>query len=186
MATSPSLQPTTIREYLKFKSPEGFRDELVYGKIIVSPEPKPLHFDIADNIYRLLISAMAKKYKVAQRVNLRFPAATSMPSPDVFVTSRNIWNAARAAGEYPDGKATLLAVEVLSPGNRKKAIKLKVDLYQQNNIEAWVVDPKLQQITVHSDQELPTLKLPTDKTIALPKSLGTKSISLTKIFDLSS
>jgi hypothetical protein len=35
----------------------GFRDELVYGRIIVSAERKPLHFVIADNIYKLLEAA---------------------------------------------------------------------------------------------------------------------------------
>ena len=79
MATAIASQPVTIREYLKFKSPEGFRDELIYGKIIVSPEPKILHFQIADNLYKLLGKSVSRKFRVAQRVNLRLPALNSMP-----------------------------------------------------------------------------------------------------------
>ena len=74
---------------MKFRSPEGFRDELIFGKIIVSPEPKILHFQIADNLYRLLDKTVGKKFRVAQRVNLRLPALNSMPSPDVFVIERD-------------------------------------------------------------------------------------------------
>jgi hypothetical protein len=108
MASPLTSHPVTIKEYLKFKAPAGFRDELVYGRIIVSREPKPLHFDIADNIYKRLSSAVGKQFKVAQRVNLRFPALASMPTPDVFVTSHETWKKARDASGYPDGTATIL------------------------------------------------------------------------------
>ncbi len=54
MASALSAPPITIEQYLTFESPEGYRDELINGKIIVSPEAKPLHFDIAENLYELL------------------------------------------------------------------------------------------------------------------------------------
>ena len=80
--------------------PKGYRDELIYGRIIVSPEPKALHYDVADNLYRLLTAAAGKKYRVAQRMNLRFPEEKSMPSPDVFVVELNEWKRARAENVY--------------------------------------------------------------------------------------
>jgi Uma2 family endonuclease len=184
MASALSSHPVTIKEYLKFKAPAGYRDELVYGRIIVSPEPKPLHFDIADNIYKLLCSAVGKQFKVAQRVNLRFPALASMPSPDVFVTSQEAWKKARASSGYPDGTATILAVEVLSPGNRKKAVESKVELYSEHGIEAWVVNPKTQEIKIVRDKEIRLLNLSTNKTLTLPSGLGGKAVPLSRVFDL--
>jgi hypothetical protein len=103
MATTLASQPITISEYLKFKSPVGYRDELVYDRITLPPEPKPLHYDIADNIYKFLTSSVGKKFKVAQRVNLRFSAATSMPSPDVFIISQEACIDARSLDGYPRG-----------------------------------------------------------------------------------
>jgi hypothetical protein len=56
-ASALPVPPITIEQYLTFESPEGFRDELINGRIVMSPEPKMLHFDVADNLYKLLTKA---------------------------------------------------------------------------------------------------------------------------------
>jgi Uma2 family endonuclease len=112
MASALSAPPITIEQYLAFESPDGYRDELINGRIIVSPEPKALHFDVAENVIDLLKSACSKKpHKVAQRMNLRFPDVDSMPGPDVFVIDRAEWQRVRTEEIYPDGSKVLLAVE---------------------------------------------------------------------------
>ena len=113
--------PITIEQYLGFQSPDGYRDELIYGKIIVSPGPKPDHVDVAENIHELLKQTLGKKYRVAQRINLRFPAEHSMPSPDIFVSEREAWKQALLHKTYPDGSSVRLVVEMLSPSNTKEA-----------------------------------------------------------------
>jgi len=123
MASALSVPPSTVEQYLTFESPEGVRDELINGKIVVSPEPKALHFDIVDNLYKLLTKAAGKKYRVVQRVNLQFPEVNSAPSPDVHVIELAEWKRARMENVYPDGSRMLLAVEVLSPSNRKPALQ---------------------------------------------------------------
>jgi Uma2 family endonuclease len=178
------MPPVTIREYLKFKAPAGCRDELVYDKSIVSPGPNPLHFEIADNIYQLLSKALDPRYRAAKRINLRFPAASSMPSPDVFVIALDAFYSALRSNAYPDGNRVELAVEVLSSSNRKKAIQSKLDLYQEYGIEAWVVNPKSQTIEVFHHQEVLSFNLKEDKTIPLPASLAEKPLPITRIFDL--
>jgi Uma2 family endonuclease len=130
----------------------GFRDELVYGRILVSPERKPLHFVIADNIYKLLESAAGRKYWVAQRINLHFPSAASMPSPDVFVIAREAFRAAIRASSYPEGNAAILAVEVLSPSK------------------------------VHKADEVRTVRPDAEKKLFLPTALGGKAVSPARIF----
>jgi Uma2 family endonuclease len=185
MASPLTSHPVTIKEYLKFKAPAGCRDELVYGTIIVSPEPKLLHFHIADKLHELLKKAAGKRYRVAQRVNLRFPKLNSMPSPDVFVVAREEYDSALHASTYPDGTRVILAVEVLSPGNRKKAVQSKINLYCKHGIEVWVVNPKTQEIRIFRDHETILLNLSANQTLTLPAKLGGKAIPLSRVFDLS-
>ncbi len=183
MASALSVAPPiTIEQYLTFESPEGFRDELISGRIIVSPEPKLLHFDIADNLYRLLTKAAAKKFRVGQRVNLQFPDANSMPSPDVFVLDATEWKRARLANVYPDGSQLQLAVEVLSPSNRKPALQAKISIYTSHGIEAWLVDPRQQEVKVYSGK---TVRTATLKSKSVLRWNG-KSIPVSAVFDLSS
>jgi Uma2 family endonuclease len=154
MASALPIPPITIEQYSTFESPEGFRDELINGRIVMSPEPKVLHFDVADNLYQLLTKAAGKKFRVGQRINLRFPEANSMPSPDVFVIDLAEWKRARNEDVYPDGSQVLLAVEVLSPSNRKPALQSKIDIYTSHGIEAWLVDPKRQEVKVYSGSKV--------------------------------
>jgi Uma2 family endonuclease len=174
MASALRTPPFTIHQYLAFESPEGYRDELLYGRIILSPDPKPLHLDIAENTYRLLRSALGRKYKVGQRINLKFPDENSMPSPDVFVMEQKAWNTSAAANQYPGGKHVKLVVEILSPGNRAKQIQQKATLYATHGIEVWIVDPKLKQVKVNGKV----------CAIDIPLALSKKSIAVTSIFKL--
>ncbi len=154
MATAVSAPPITIEQYLAFESPDGYRDELINGRIIVSPEAKPLHSDVADNLYELLKTASHRKlHSVSQRMNLRFPDVHSMPSPDVFVIDLAQWQRARSAEIYPDGAKVLLAVEVISPSNRPAPLAEKVAIYSDHGIETWVVEPKKQEVKVHRQGE---------------------------------
>ncbi len=41
-----------------------------------------------------------------------------------------------------------LAVEVLSPNTRKPALQSKINIYAAHGIEAWLVDPKQQEVKV--------------------------------------
>ena len=157
MASALSAPPITIEQYLTFESPEGFRDELINGRIVISPEPKVLHFDVADNLYRLLTKAAGKKFRVGQRMNLRFADVNSMPSPDVFVIELAEWKRAREKDVYPEGAKVRLAVEVLSPSNRKPALQSKISIYTAHGIEAWLVDPKAQEVKVYNGGKVQTV-----------------------------
>lgn len=180
MASAPFTPPITIEQYLTFKSPEGFRDELINGRIVVSPEPKLLHFDVADNLYRLLTEAAGKKFRVGQRVNLRFAEVNSMPSPDVFVIELAEWKRARVHDVYPEGSKVLLAVEVLSPSNRKAALQSKINIYTAHGIEAWLVDPKLQEVKVYSGGKVRAVSLKSKSSL----DWNGKTVPLSAIFQL--
>ncbi len=181
MASAFPVPPITIEQYLTFESPQGFRDELINGKIVMSPEPKALHFDVADNLYKLLTKAAGKKYRVAQRVNLQFPDVNSMPSPDVFVIDLAEWKRARVDEVYPDGSKVLLAVEVLSPSNRKPALLSKINIYTTHGLEAWLVDPKQQEVKLYRGKNIQTFSLKSD----LAMQWNGKAVPLSAIFRLS-
>jgi len=183
MASAISAPPITIEQYLAFESPDGYRDELINGRIILSPEPKALHFDVAENVFELLKAACNKKLqKVAQRMNLRFPEVDSMPSPDVFVVERAEWQRVRTEEVYPDGSKVLLAVEVISPSNRPTPLREKVAIYVGHGIETWVVEPKKQEVKVHRPGE-PLIS----SSLRLQSVLewNGKSVPLSAIFQLS-
>ena len=188
MASAISAPPITIEQYLTFESPEGYHDELINGRIVVSPDPKPLHLDIAENLFDLLRAAVGDAYKVGQRINLRFPAENSMPSPDVFVLDRDSWNAARAANEYPLGSKALLVVEVISPGNRGNGLRIKAELYQKNSIELWVVYPTKREVKVYRPGN-PVMHLSanhlsanSDAAVGFPPTLPQTAIRVADIF----
>ena len=125
--TAIHVPPVTFEQYEQFESPDGYRGELVNGRIVVYPEAKPLHSQVAENIHELLKRASdQRKYKVGQRMNLRFADVHSMPSPDVFVMKLAEWRRACAESRYPAGGRFLLAVEV-TPSNYPRPLSEKIE-----------------------------------------------------------
>jgi Uma2 family endonuclease len=152
MATAPTIPPITVQQYEYFEGFPGLRDELIQGRILISRQPKPLHQQIARNLERLLETALGADsgYLVRQNSNLRFAAAHSMPSPDVFVLRREHWVAACTANDYVS-VAPFLVVEVLSPANRERVVRDKIRLYLEEGVmEVWIVSPKKRLLRVHS------------------------------------
>ncbi len=118
----------------------------------MSPDPKPLHHDIVENIFELLKKAVGWQYKVGTRVNMNMSALFSMPSPDVFVVSRDVWRRAREGSYYPQG-SPLLAVEVVSPSNRPVNVKKKTELYlSAGTLAVWNVYPVERRVMVFTQE----------------------------------
>ncbi len=144
------IPPITVEQFLNFEAPEGYRAELIRGEIILSPDSKPLHHDVVDNILEALKKAIGKEFKVGSRCNMNLKELFSMPSPDVFVVSHDLWRAARDGGLYPRG-APLLAVEVLSPSNRPMNVESKTKIYiEAGSLAVWNVDLRNWNLTVHT------------------------------------
>jgi Uma2 family endonuclease len=183
MSSSVKAPPITVRQYLGFQSPPGFRDELINGEIVVSPEPKPLHHDVAENLFELLKAAAGRSFKVGMRINMTMEELNSAPSPDVWIVDREKWRAARAANMYPEN-APILAVEVVSPSNRKRRVREKVDLYlAAGGAGVWVVYPKRRELHAHLPGRAETRYVIQDGEIPLPAPLE-GSIVVSDIFRL--
>ena len=83
----------------------------------------------------------------------------SMPSPDVFVVSYQVWRAARDRGQYPQG-SPLLAVEVVSPSNQPKNVSSKTALYLSAGTPVvWNVYPDEKYVSVHTPTGIVEWKL---------------------------
>jgi Uma2 family endonuclease len=181
MSSASKHPPITVEQYLGFKAPKGYRDELIEGEIVVSPGPKPQHHDVALNIFRSLEQGVSHGFCVGMRMNFRMPQRNSMPSPDIWVMDSNDWRAAREADIYPLG-SPILAVEVISPANRKPRVEQKTNLYLEGGAtEVWCVYPRKEEVTVHSQGGRVVYQNLPDQAIPLPSPLGVQ-VSISDIF----
>ncbi|MFZ0592453.1 MAG: Uma2 family endonuclease [Bryobacteraceae bacterium] len=148
MATATEAPPITVEQYEAFEGFPGLRDQLIYGQIVMSPQPKPLHQQIVKNVLALLTKALeGRPYTAQTNTNVRFPDAHSMPAPDVLVVTKQQWQQACHTDQFLS-VPPILVVEVVSPANRK--VKRKVELYRdQGVLEVWVICPMKHTVRVH-------------------------------------
>lgn len=173
MATVPkSVPPITVEQFLRFEQPPGFKAELLHGEIVLSPDPKPLHHDVALKIYNFLHGVLPKEFwKVGMRCNISFPADHYMPSPDVFVIEQRVWRKAKKTDAYP-ATAPLLMVEVVSPSNTKPRVMDKKKFYLEHGSQAvWVVYPQFQLLYEYVPGKKEKRYLKADR-IELPTTLN--------------
>jgi len=153
MATAFKAPPITVEQYKAFEGYPGLKDELIYGEIVLSPQPKPLHQQVLLNVMDLLRAALkGQEFTVQTNSNINFGAEFSMPAPDLFVTAKSEWKRACDEDDCLE-TAPFLVVEVLSPANTKTAVEKKVTLYLNNSVkEVWLIHPK-QRILVRLTQQ---------------------------------
>ena len=151
MATQENTHPIMVAQYLNsFQGHPAFRDELIDGRIVMTPQPKPLHQHICKNVQRLLDAICeGTDYIVNGDSNIEL-TPFDMPAPDVFVVRATAWEEAMRAGEYLC-TPPLLAVEILSPGQE---VQEKVRLYLSAGVDAvWVVYPSTRATLVYAGLE---------------------------------
>lgn len=135
--------PISVEQYRAFAGHPGLKDELIQGRIVLSPQPKPLHQQIVMNVMDLLRGALqGQEFVVQGNSNIDFGAEFSMPAPDVFVVAKAEWKRACDEDDYLRA-APVLVVEVLSPANKKTAVEKKVSVYLNNGVqEVWLIQPR--------------------------------------------
>lgn len=143
----------TYADYLKWKFEE--RLELFRGKIFkMSPAPNRYHQDISGNLYfnlaKVLKKASCNLYAAPFDVRLVKAKAddetvTTVVQPDLCVICDKDKLDEKGCIGAPD-----LIVEILSPGNSKKEMGIKFDLYLENEVkEYWIVDPTAKTVLVY-------------------------------------
>jgi Uma2 family endonuclease len=130
----------TAAEFLALP-PDGVRNELVHGEVVVSPSP---NFDHGYVVMKL--STLLDGYIEARQLGELYsdldayfgPEDVRRPDLLFFVTARLHVLAAKKKPEAPPD----LCVEVLSPSNAGYDRTDKFDLYQASNVPFyWIIDP---------------------------------------------
>ena len=137
-------------DYLKWKFKE--RVEIINGKIMaMSPAPNRLH----QRISMKLTLELAKVFNNQQcqmyvaPFDVRFPDSNgkikTVVQPDLCVICDPNKLDEKGCIGAPD-----LIVEILSPGNSKREMKDKYELYQEQGVsEYWIVRPEEQHIQIY-------------------------------------
>lgn len=142
----------TIEEYLTLPDDEGWRDELVRGRLVREPIPGGEHGWIQVILASALHGHADAHGLGVVLVESGYVLAESPPTvrgPDVsFVSRERIPPEGVVRGHWrmaPD-----LAVEVVSPSNRLAEMQEKVLEYlDAGSRMVWVVDPRTRSITVY-------------------------------------
>lgn len=140
----------TYADYLQWKFLE--RLELFRGKIYKMGAPNTLHQVVAGNLYgemRHYLKGKSCQVFIAP-FDIRLPIQnkkrddeiTTVVQPDVCVVCDPAKIDERGVCGAPD-----LVIEVLSPGNSKKEVRDKFELYEEAGVrEYWVINPTEQNL----------------------------------------
>lgn len=143
----------TVEEFSRLPDPpDGSRLELVRGEVVIMPPPKGKHGICCSAVAREL-GNYAKRTKAgwvtcndAGVILERGP--DTLRGPDVA-----FWSIERQPA-VPDGYFEIppdLAVEVLSPGDRRKDVRAKIRDYLFYAVRiVWLVDPEAHTVTVYA------------------------------------
>ena len=143
----------TYADYLKWKFEEQL--ELIRGKIFkMSPAPAPVHQKISLAIggifYRKLKKSKCQTFPAPFDVRLpvknrkKDNEITTVVQPDLCIICDESKIDSRGCIGAPD-----LIVEILSPGNSAKDVKLKYDVYEKAGVkEYWIVYPVEETVAV--------------------------------------
>ena len=142
----------TYADYLQWKYEE--RLELFRGRIFKLSAPNTKHQVIAANLLVIARNFLAKqKCKVfIAPFDVRLPVknrkkdneVNTVVQPDICIVCDDSKIDTRGCCGAPD-----LVVEILSPGNSHKEVKLKFELYEEAGVkEYWIVYPEEESVAV--------------------------------------
>lgn len=128
---------------------EPLRHELIKGELLTMPLPKHEHMRVAANL-TILLGQYVKANRLGQVCTEGGYKLESDPDtvlgPDVSFVSRNRF--ALSPEGYHNGSPDL-AVEVLSPGDRRGKVEHKLSLWLEFGTRSvWVVNPRQRTVEV--------------------------------------
>ncbi len=132
----------TYADYLLWKFDE--RVELLRGRVAQMSAPSRRHQGISSNLHRILSNALwktpCKVYAAPFDVRLfksQNKEVTTVVQPDICVICDPTKLDDRGCLGAPD-----LIIEIISPGNSKREMKDKFEIYQDAGVlEYWIVSP---------------------------------------------
>jgi len=180
----------TYADYLTWKFEE--RMELFRGKIFKMAAPTATHQIVCGNLHLIIGNYLkGRQCKVFfAPFDIRLPVQnrkkddeiTTVVQPDLCIVCDPNKIEARGVIGAPD-----FVVEILSPGNSRKEIKLKHELYEEAGVgEYWVVNPVEENIIIYRLNEqgrLEVYKIVTSGDIVALRALPELKIDIQDIFD---
>lgn len=144
----------TVAQFERFPWSDDVVPELVRGEVQLSPLPAAVHGWIVRNLTRALDAyarplGLGEVFGDGMGYRLR-PLTLTVRGPDVsFVRTGRLPASVPTRGYFevaPD-----LAVEVLSPSNRRARMEQRIsDLFATGTAAVWVVDPRTRAVTVRT------------------------------------
>ena len=180
----------TYADYVKWQFKE--RLELIRGKIFrMSLAPNTIHQQILIKIgaefYNFLKGKTCSVFVAP--FDVRLPVKNkkkdneifTVVQPDVCIVCDESKIDERGCCGAPD-----LVIEILSPGNSKKEVRLKFELYQEAGVkEYWIVNPEEQNLVVfilNDKDEYENIKMYAGGDVLTTAILPDYSINVNKIF----
>jgi Uma2 family endonuclease len=149
-----SMPPTRLvtADELERMPEDDFRYELVEGRLIRMSPVGTLHGAVTARLLAMLVQH-AKVHDVGLVVTEVGFKLSSQPdtvrAPDIAVVARERMPAGRIPRGFWSGPPDL-AVEVLSPEDRRTEIAAKVNGYLASGVRlVWIVDPDERTVTAH-------------------------------------
>lgn len=143
----------TYADYLQWKFVE--RLELLRGRIFQMSGPNTRHQTICGRFFARLYNHLEGQHcqvfpapfdvRLPVRNRRRDDEISTVVQPDICVVCDETKLDERGCCGAPD-----LVVEILSPGNSKKEVRLKYELYEEAGVrEYWIVNPAEENVVVH-------------------------------------
>ncbi len=135
---------------------DGRKYELLAGEILVSPT------GFRHGYIGIRLAAVLMEFALKNGLGVAVDSSTGFRmkngdclSPDVsFVRKERLPKTEEALGKFFEGGPDL-AVEVISPGERKKPLERKLEQYFANGSRlVWVIDPKQRTVQVYRSVEM--------------------------------
>lgn len=147
-----TVESLTLEEFGRLPEEDGFRMELVRGRLVREPPAGARHSDVAAAVFRALDAYAQKNEAGKVRFDAGYVLEEEPPTvriPDVaFIAAHRL-----PPGPSPTGCWELapdVAVEVLSPSNRPSAILEKVAQYLEAGVRlVWIADPGRETVTIY-------------------------------------
>ena len=146
-------QSYTYADYLLWTVAERF--ELIKGKVFkMSPAPNTAHQRIVGALYFQLAQYVKGKscevfvapFDVRLSPRKKDTEITTVVQPDICVVCDSDKIDEKGCLGAPD-----LIVEILSPGNNKKELKHKYEVYEESGVkEYWIIHPQEQTLMVYT------------------------------------
>lgn len=139
----------TYADYLKMDDDRDY--EVVGGKLIMVPRPRPRHQKIVGRFFTVLENYFRQTAAGEVYIDVDVLLGDQVVSPDLVVVLKERLSIVQ---ETNISGAPDLVVEILSPSTAKYDRKEKSQLYYDSGVqEYWLVDPSLQLIEVYERGE---------------------------------